>query len=505
MSAEGTDDGLKGKSLTHHLVRGSAWMIGMRLGVRLIGFVSTMILARLLVPEDFGIIAMAMIIVAFLKTFLDTGFELAVIRHPNPEKDHYDTAFTVTVIVGAASCLVLNALAPLAAEWFQDERVRPLMHLLSLVPLIVAFQNIGVLDFQRDLDFHRDFQFYTLAKVISAGIGIALAFWLRSYWALAIVILVGQVTQVALSYVMHPHRPRLTLSKFGELRSMSFWLMAQALARTAQQNVDRLMLGRTSDAATLGKYSVMAEFTHLVLGELILPIQRALFPVLSKIQDEQDRLRDSFPKVLVATAYCALPLGVGLAMTAEETVAVIYGQQWLAGAPFMFWIALAVIPDILAFNSTTVLNAMGRMGLSGGLFVLRFVATAVVVTVLAFTAGPLAVVKGLLAVNLTMLLISYGVGAQVIGVSPLLLVLAHLRPLAAVGFMAVGLAFVPSLDFLPAFFALFLKIGLGAVLFGSAALGLWIASGRPRGVEAELFDKLGHLALGLRRRALGAD
>ena len=197
------------------MLNGALWMIALRWAIRLTGLVSTVILARLLMPSDFGIVAMAMIVVGTLEIFNQTGQTLVLIRLENPTKEHFDTAWTVSFLIGLAIAAAILAASPLAELYFHEPKVEPVMQCLALRAILGGLENIGTVNFRRDLKFDRFFAFNVYPKLISFTVTIALAFMLRNYWALVAGILIGQLALIVLSYTMHPHRPRFTLSKVG--------------------------------------------------------------------------------------------------------------------------------------------------------------------------------------------------------------------------------------------------------------------------------------------------
>ena len=156
----------------------------MRWATRALGLVSTIVLARLLAPEDFGVVAMAMVVVGFLEVFTQTGVDLALIRDANATREHYDTAWTFEILQGAGLALALLAAAPFATRYFGDARVLTVMQLLSLRAFIGGFENIGVVAFRRDMNFDREFWFGVFKKLCMVALTIGAAFVFRSYWAL---------------------------------------------------------------------------------------------------------------------------------------------------------------------------------------------------------------------------------------------------------------------------------------------------------------------------------
>src|SRR5258708_190625 len=190
------------RSLNRHMLHGSMWMILLRWAIRLTGLVSTIILARLLVPSDFGIVAMAMFVVGLLELLSQSGQRLAIIRHAAPTREDYDTAWTVSVVIGVFIAVAIVALAPVARIYFHEPRVVPVMYWLALRSLLGGFENIGAVEFRRDLQFNRFFIYNVCPKLVSFVVTIALAFAWRNYWALVAGIVSLQLATNVFSYTM---------------------------------------------------------------------------------------------------------------------------------------------------------------------------------------------------------------------------------------------------------------------------------------------------------------
>ncbi len=153
------------ESLGRRLMSGSVWMIAMRWSMRLLGLVSTAILARLLTPEDFGLVAMSAFAVGFIEVFSQLGVELVLIRHPNPQRRHYDTAWTFNLLTGLILGGLMVLVAPLAAAYFEEPRVEQVLWVLAAAPLVKGAVNIGIVDFRRDLRFAKDFQYHFITRI----------------------------------------------------------------------------------------------------------------------------------------------------------------------------------------------------------------------------------------------------------------------------------------------------------------------------------------------------
>ena len=183
--------------------KGALLVVGMRWSDRLIGVISTLILVRLLVPADFGIVAMASIVVGLVDTLLDLGVGSALIQNRHAGRDEFDTAWTLRLAQSALAAIVLWFIAPYAAESFRDPRVLDVLRLMALTVLLGGFENIGIVSFQKNMEFGRDFRFFFLRRLSGFSATIVLAFLLHSYWAMVIGALVGRLAGVGLSFVLH--------------------------------------------------------------------------------------------------------------------------------------------------------------------------------------------------------------------------------------------------------------------------------------------------------------
>jgi len=203
------------------MAKGAAWTVFMRMAIRIIGLISTTILARLLVPADFGLVAMATMVWMALEAMGEFSFNVALIQNQAAGRHEYDTVWTMTILRGMVLALLMLALAGPAAAFFKEPRLEAIFHVLALVPVIQGFANVGIVDFQKHLRFDKDFVFMVGVKLSGFAVTVPLAFIWRSYWALVAGIVTAGVARLVLSYVLHPHRPRFTLVRWRRIFAFS--------------------------------------------------------------------------------------------------------------------------------------------------------------------------------------------------------------------------------------------------------------------------------------------
>ena len=181
------------KNIGTKIAKGAIWMVLFKLIERSVGLISTLILVRLLIPEDFGLLAMALSITTALELLGAFGFDMALIQNQKAGRDHYNTAWTFNVIFAFSSAAILVAIAIPAAIFYHEPRLEAVIYFLALGSFVKGFENIGVVAFRKELEFNKEFKFLIGKKIASFAITVPLAFILKSYWALVFGILVGNV------------------------------------------------------------------------------------------------------------------------------------------------------------------------------------------------------------------------------------------------------------------------------------------------------------------------
>lgn len=483
------------------MARGAAWMVLMRLSVRALGLVSMVILARLLSPGDFGVVALALVFLAALEALSEFGFDLALIRIADPDRTYYDTVWTLSLIKGAVVALAMAALAVPAASLTGEPAVTSILLALAVLPLIEGLQNPGIVDFRREMRFDREFRFRMVERLAGFAVTLPLAVAWESYWALVAGMLAGRVAATVASYRMSPRRPRPDLSRAREILGFSRWIVASSGVHFLNQRMDDLVIGRLVGTAALGAYSLGKDIGSMTTNELLMPISRALYPGFARIADDREGLIASYMDVLSLSLLLGVPTAIGIALTADLIVGIALTPDWAAVAPIIAIFALAGAVQMVAANAHPVLLALGRPNLS-----------------FAFTAGTAAIgLPALVPVTLW-----YGaegaawsimVRQAVLTILFLLAVRHLLRPAAGrylaalwrpvLGNLAMaGAVFWLRRDLaaaaLPASVEALLAVTAGAVTYGVTVLLLWWAAGRPAGMEALLLSRL-RGRLGLRR------
>jgi O-antigen/teichoic acid export membrane protein len=474
------------------MLRGSVWAIALRWSVRGIGLLSTLVLVRLLTPADFGIVAMAMLVVGTVEVISHTGQQLAIIRHPNPTREHYDSAWTISVLMGIGLSVCIFAAAPLATAYFHTPQAIPVIRCLALRTLIDGFENVGVFEFGRELQFRNSFNYVVAQRVATFFITIAAALVLRNYWALVIGIVADRCARVAFSYVLHPFRPRIAFGKVGELWSFSIWTWARQIGAYLTTKADEFIVsgmgtvGGLPGSVAMGRYNVAADVAAAPTDELVTPILTTLFPVMAKIQDDMDALRSLFLKALAWSAIACSATSVGIALVSNGIVALILGSQWLPIRTLMPWLALSQGVLVLGASVYVVFDVLGQPRSSAIAQWSRLLLLLAVLVPLSWEKDLDVIAMGRLAVDCVITPTLLWSVRRVLPVSIADFWSAVWRPIAAAALMAMA---VTAIDpFLADNLAvrLALQIFAGAVAYAGGLLVLWTASGRPPGPEDDI-------------------
>jgi len=475
------------------IARGSAWLVAARWGVRGIGLVSTIILARLLEPIDFGVIAMAMTAVGLISVLSQAGQNLAVIRHPDPNEEHFDTAWTMSICTGLIVAVLLFAIAPLAGWYYHEPRVVAVIRFLALAPLIEGFTNVGVtVGFQRSFQFRRDSAFILLRKFLLLALTIPLAVVLQSYWALAAGIVGSGVLAVVASYWMHSYRPHLRLTKFLEIWKYSLWILFSAIGEFLGAQIDQIILGRLGGPFYLGNYNVAEDLAAAPTNELTLPISRAAFPVYSALLQDPAHLAQAYLGVLSMTAVMALSTGVGVALVADDMVTLVLGSNWTSASFLVPWLAIGAAMFGVGRSVNSLLSVTGNARLNA----MRFWSFAVMLALMATVGGLVWGAEGVAAarmiVTILFLPIMFYTVTHAIPVTMTEIIACLWRPALASLSMVAAVSFAGTEAINSPIARLGCNVILGSIVFLLALLFLWSVAGRPAGAEHALMTHLSH-------------
>lgn len=486
------------------MVKGATTLGAGRMAINIASLASTVVLARLLTPEDFGIVAIATAALGIMMALTEFSLGAALVRHTEATRDLIDTAWTLMLIRTGLIALVFCLAAWPLARLYGDPRLGWVLVVTGVAGAMSGFYAPHVSLMARDLDFRPLVIMQLTQRFAGFIIAIAIALVMRSYWAIIIGNAAGALAASAMSYVLAPYRPRLTLSRSRDLVGFSFWLFASEVVNVLNWRFDQLLIGAVLPKAQLGTYSVADNISALPSRESTAPLVQPLFPALVKLKDNRERLSRRYMTAQTAIGLVALPAGFGLAVIADPFVRLALGEKWLAAIPVIQILAcslavqtlvVGVRPLAMALDMTKVLFLRNIMGL--------VVRIACVVPGL-FYWGLQGLVWGRAISTMLGLVVAYEWVKRLTGVGVVRQFLHHARTFGAVAAMAAtGLALQSALHAEgmshPALL-IAATVPVAALAYLTALLLLWLIAGKPSGAETELFQIARQIILDLRSR-----
>ena len=497
MTADKPDDATRPQTVGSRLTAGIAWLVATRWSTQLLNLISNIVLARILLPADFGIVAIALAYTAIVEGLTLLPADQAIIRHRNPLSSLYDTAWSLSFIRGTLIALAMLASANPVAFFMDEERLTAVIAVLALKPLIAGLQNPRFIDFEKNLVFSRYFVLQVGSRIVMAVVTITYALIAKTYWALVIGNLASVAVQVGWSYALSPYRPRPTLSQFRALVDFSAWLWGTSVIRTLNLQSDKFIIGGLLNTSAVGVYHMGTNLAETVVGSITNPLVRALYPTFSLVNDDMTKLRRNVLDASAALVAVTMPIGVGLALVADPFVRLVLGTKWLSAIEI-----LQVLVPFFALSSITtvtdpVVMARGKTKLmffrACTMFVVRL--GAVIPGVLYF--GLMGAVYGwalshLIFVGVQLLLL--GKTLNIAPTSPIAQAWRSWVSLVSMGCCVVAVEPVlpPGTDILSLATLLTAKITAGVISYCSTHYVLWMLAGRPRGVETRILKLAGN-------------
>lgn len=485
----------KNEQLGKRVMRAAAWTMAARWGVRSIGLISTIILARLLAPQDFGLVALALSTWTIFETFLELGLESYLIRHRDAGREEYDTVWSLTLVRGFILCGVVLMVAPKVAEFLNEPNLTQLFYAISGVIIISSLKNVGIVDFQKELRFDKEFKLLVATKMISFLATVTAALILRSYWALMFGVYARHLTLLFLSYQMHAFRPRLDFSRWRSIFDFSVWITLTSILGSFATRIDNIILRRFVEIESVGFYTVGKEIASLPTSELIRPIGRALFPGMAALGSNIRNLSRAHLESTSVLLSFAMPAGVGVAIVAPDLVRVMLGEQWETTGTILSPIALALTAQMLSTNLRPIILVLGRTKLlfARNLVLVSYKPAFLIIG--ASSGGLEGAVLGFCFAGLLQSLIDTFLLRYLLKVTFTQLIIAIYRPVIATAVMVVACLFaqqqlLSAEDFGSAFIRLGVIVGTGIASFAFALFGQWLLLGRPSGPEARIIDIL---------------
>lgn len=353
------------ESLRNKTVKGVVWSSVERFSVQGVQFLVMLVIARILSPTDLGLVGMLAIFLAVAQSLIDSGFSQALIRKQDRTDVDNSTVFYFNIAVSFLLYVLLYAVAPWVAEFYDESQLCRLMRVLCLVVVINSFAVVQRANFTASIDFKTQAKASFTAALLSGGVGIWLAVRGYGVWTLVWQQLLNAAINTLLLWVFSRWRPILQYSwrSFRELFAFGSKLMVSGLLDTLYRNMYSLVIGKVFSPQSLGHYTQAKNFTQLPSSNITGILQRVTYPVLCTLQDDDERLRKNYRQLLRLSAFIVFPLMCGLAGVARPLVTLLLGEKWAFAATLIVPLCLSEMWYPIHAINLNLLQVKGRSDL----------------------------------------------------------------------------------------------------------------------------------------------
>lgn len=349
-------------SLRDKTIKGVIWSAVERFASQGVEFIFGILIARLLLPEDYGVIAMLNIFLAISRTFIDSGFETALIRKADRTETDFSTVFYFNIAVSAICYLILWIASPFIADFYDTPLLESVTKVVALNLIFNALAGIQSAKLSIEIDFKSRANVSLIHACVSGAVGLWLAFKGYGVWALVAQSLSAAAVRTLTLWVIVRWKPRFEFSQksFKELFSFGSKLLAAGLLNTIYNNIYSIVIGKFYSPSSLGVYSKANTLSQFPSSNVTGVFQSVLFPVLSSIQDDERRMLDVYKRFLRMSSFVVFPLMIGLAAVADPLIRVLLTDKWEGSIYLLQILCFSTIwAPVIAVN-TNVLKVMGR-------------------------------------------------------------------------------------------------------------------------------------------------
>ena len=353
------------ESLKHKTIGGASWSFLDNISNQGITFLVGLVLARLLSPEEYGLIGIITIFIAVFNSIVDSGFSNALIRKNDANDIDYNTVFFTNLVVSLFLFVVLYVSAPAIGVFFNRPLLIPLLRVMGLVIIINAFAIIQRTILIKKVDFKTQTKASLISSISSGVIGICMALYGLGVWSLVGQQLSRQLLNTACLWLFSRWYPKFQFScnSFWGLFKFGWKLLVSGLIDTIWREINNVVIGKCYSPATLGQYARAQQFASICSSNLTSVVQRVSYPVLSSVQDEKERLKNGYKRIIKVTMLLTFTLMLGLAAVSKPMILVLIGNQWLPCVPYLQIICLQMMLYPLHSLNLNMLQVQGRSDL----------------------------------------------------------------------------------------------------------------------------------------------
>lgn len=352
-------------SLKKKTISGVIWSLLNLFLTRGASFFSTVIIARILSPEDFGLLGMIMIFMGIGTTLINSGLSQSLIRSNDVDEIDYATVFYTNIGISFLVYLLIFALSPLIAVFYEIEILTIIIRVYCIGFIISASSSIQTVILRKEMEFKKITNYQIPATLISIFLGILLAYLGYGVWSLVWMFLINQLIRSIVFWYKSNWKPKLLfdIKKLKKHFNFGYKLMFSSLLNTGYNNVYNIIFGKYYTLNVLGFYERSFTFQHYIAATITETISNVSYPLLSKIQDDRDKMIVVFKKILKITFFILCPVMLGLVPISNPLFEFLLGEKWLSAVPFFQILCVSGVLYPLHFLNIDLLKVLGRSDL----------------------------------------------------------------------------------------------------------------------------------------------
>jgi O-antigen/teichoic acid export membrane protein len=372
------------------VVKGVSWMTAFRILTRILSFLKIAVLARVLMPVQFGIFGIATLVLAFLEMLTETGINIILIQSKREIEEYVSSAWVVSIIRGTFISLCIAISSPLIASFFNTPGATRILVLISIVPFIRGFINPSEVRLQKDLKFRYEFWFRTSIFAFDALVAVTLVVLTHSVFSLVWGLIAGASLELVISFTLMRPLPRLNIRKdyFNEIFHKGKWITAYGIFNYIAQNGDNLTVGKVMGASPLGIYAMAYNISTLPISEITDVVSKVVFPVYAKIAGDVQRLKSAFLKSTLIIVVLTVGIGTVLFFFPNQVIHIVLGDKWLSAVPVLKVLAIYGVLRAISGSASSLFLGVEKQRYVTNMTFMRFAG-------LALTIYPLVRIFGL--------------------------------------------------------------------------------------------------------------
>ncbi len=353
---------MKNENIKNEVISSLIWKFLERIGTQGVQFIVSIILARLLLPSDYGVVSMILVFTAIANVFIQTGFSTSLIQKKDSDELDFSSVFYISLLIASICYVILFFAAPIIASFYNMPAITSILRVISLTLFFGAINSVQNAKIAKEMKFKKLFLSSLVAILISGTTGVLMAYKGFGPWALVGQQIANSIATTIILWFTSGWQPKLmfSINRVKSLLSYGWKILCSALLDTIYQNIYNLVIGKFYSSSTLGNYNKGEQFPKLIAVNVDGAISSVMLPAYSKQQDRKDKLKKMVRRSIVTSSLLLFPMMFGLAAVAETVVKVLLTENWLGCVPFMQ--LLCIVYALYPINTANlqVIKALGK-------------------------------------------------------------------------------------------------------------------------------------------------